>query len=65
MYHFEYQNPVKIIFGKGQITKLALELPVGARILVTYGGGSIFSNGVYDQTVMALEGFTWMEFGGI
>lgn len=65
MYNFEYQNPVKIIFGKGQIEKLAREIPADAKILVTYGGGSIFKNGVYDQVSQALSGFSWMEFGGI
>jgi len=65
MYNFEYRNPVKIIFGKGQITKLAKELPSDTKILVTYGGGSIFKNGVYDQVAKALEGFNWLEFGGI
>ncbi|MCL1821240.1 MAG: iron-containing alcohol dehydrogenase [Prolixibacteraceae bacterium] len=65
MYNFEYQNPVKIIFGKGQIFKLAREISVDSKILVTYGGGSIFKNGVYDQVSLALDGFSWMEFGGI
>jgi len=65
MYNFEYRNPVKIIFGKGQIAKLAKELPSDTKILVTYGGGSIFKNGVYDQVAKALEGFNWLEFGGI
>jgi len=65
MNNFEYKNPVKIIFGKGTIAKLEKELPDGVKILVTYGGGSIFQNGVYDQVAKALEGFSWMEFGGI
>jgi NADP-dependent alcohol dehydrogenase len=65
MYNFEYKNPVKIIFGKGQISKLAGQIPMDAKILVIYGGGSIFSNGVYEQVASALEGADWMEFGGI
>lgn len=65
MYNFEFKNPVKIIFGKGQIAKMAKELPAKKRILVTYGGGSIFKNGVYDQVAKALDGFDWLEFGGI
>lgn len=65
MYNFEFKNPVKIIFGKGQIAKMAKELPTQTRILVTYGGGSIFKNGVYDQVAKALDGFDWLEFGGI
>lgn len=65
MNNFSYKNPVKILFGKGQIANIGQELPVGKKILMTYGGGSIFKNGVYDQVVSALEGFNWMEFGGI
>jgi len=65
MYNFEFKNPVKIIFGKGQIAKLSQELPSGKKVLLTYGGGSIFKNGVYDQVKKALEGFELLEFGGI
>jgi NADP-dependent alcohol dehydrogenase len=65
MNNFEYKNPVKILFGKGQISKISKELPADDKILVLYGGGSIFKNGVYDQTARALDGFNWMEFGGI
>ncbi len=65
MYNFEYKNPVKIIFGKDTIPTIAKEIPEGSRILVTYGGGSIFKNGVYDQVKKALSSFTFFEFGGI
>lgn len=65
MYNFEYKNPVKIIFGKDTIPSIAKEIPEGSRILVTYGGGSIFKNGVYEQVKKALSGFTFFEFGGI
>lgn len=65
MYNFEYKNPVKILFGKGQIAKLKDELPAGTKILMLYGGGSIFKNGVYNQVTEALTGFDIVEFGGI
>ncbi|MBV5314517.1 MAG: iron-containing alcohol dehydrogenase [Prolixibacteraceae bacterium] len=65
MYNFEYQNPVKIIFGKGEIKKVGANIPVGSKILLTYGGGSIFKNGVYDQVKAAIQGFKVIEFGGI
>jgi len=65
MYNFEYQNPVKIIFGKGEIKKVGANIPKGARILLTYGGGSIFKNTVYDQVKASIEGFDVIEFGGI
>lgn len=65
MYNFEYQNPVKIIFGKGEIAKVGKNIPEGAKVLLTYGGGSIFKNGVYDQVKASIEGFEVLEFGGI
>ena len=65
MYNFEYQNPVKIIFGKGEISKVGINIPVGSKILLTYGGGSIFKNGIYDQVMASIKGFEVVEFGGI
>jgi len=65
MYNFEYQNPVKIIFGKGEIKKVGANIPAGSKILLTYGGGSIFKNSVYDQVKAAIQGFEVIEFGGI
>ncbi len=65
MENFSYRNPVKILFGKGQIASIAGEIPADAKVLVTYGGGSIKKNGVYDQVKAALEGRQWLEFGGI
>ena len=63
--NFVYQNPVKILFGKGQIAQLSKQIPADAKILLTYGGGSIFQNGVYEQVKKALEGRKIVEFGGI
>ncbi len=65
MLNFEFRNPVKILFGKGQIANVASEIPAGARILMTYGGGSIKRNGVYEQVRSALAGRPLLEFGGI
>ena len=65
MLNFEFKNPTKIIFGKGEIAKIAREIPKTEKILVLYGGGSIKSNGVYEQVKTALEGYDWEEFGGI
>ena len=65
MYNFEYQNPVKIIFGKGGIGKVGRNIPAGSKILLTYGGGSIFKNGVYEQVKASINGFEVVEFGGI
>jgi NADP-dependent alcohol dehydrogenase len=65
MYSFEYRNPVKIIFGKDTIAKIANEIPKTAKVLITYGGGSIKKNGVYDQVQKALKDYETYEFGGI
>ncbi|HEY9855088.1 MAG TPA: iron-containing alcohol dehydrogenase [Stenomitos sp.] len=65
MQNFVFHNPVKILFGKGQIAEIAGEIPADAKILVTYGGGSIKANGVYDQVMSALKGRNVREFGGI
>lgn len=65
MLNFELQNPTKIIFGKGQIAKLAKEVPENAHILLTFGGGSIKQNGVYEQVMTALGDRKVTEFGGI
>ncbi|MFT5749704.1 MAG: NADP-dependent alcohol dehydrogenase [Ancylomarina sp.] len=65
MNNFEYKNPTKIIFGQNKIAELPKEIPANAKILILYGGGSIKSNGIYDQVKTALADFDVMEFGGI
>lgn len=65
MNNFEFRNPVKIIFGKGMISRLADQIPEGFKVLVLYGGGSIKKNGIYNQVMTALAGFETFEFGGI
>ena len=65
MNNFVFQNPVELIFGKGQIARLSERVAPGTRILMTYGGGSIKRNGVYDQVMAALKGCEVIEFGGI
>jgi NADP-dependent alcohol dehydrogenase len=65
MYNFNYHNPVKIIFGKNTISQIQNEIPKNAKILITYGAGSIKNNGVYKQTMNALEHHQVIEFGGI
>lgn len=65
MLNFELYNPTNLIFGKGQIEKIATLIPAEAKILIAYGGGSIFKNGIYDQVKVALQDRTIVEFGGI
>lgn len=65
MLNFSFYNPTKILFGKGQIAAIGKEIPKEKRILLTYGGGSIMQNGVYDQVMQALSRRTVLEFSGI
>ncbi|RAK23768.1 NADP-dependent alcohol dehydrogenase [Flavobacterium aquaticum] len=65
MLNFELYNPVNYVFGKGQIAKLTDLVPTNTKILLAYGGGSIFKNGVYDQVKAALPNHDIVEFGGI
>ena len=65
MLNFELYNPVNYVFGKGQIAKLTDLVPTNIKILLAYGGGSIFKNGVYDQVKAALPNHDIIEFGGI
>ena len=65
MLNFELYNPTQYVFGKDQTQKLATLVPQNAKVLLAYGGGSIFKNGVYDQVKAALKDFEVVEFGGI
>ena len=65
MLNFEFKNPTKIIFGKETIAKISSEIPKDAKVLMLYGGGSIKSNGIYEQVKNALVNFEVIEFGGI
>jgi NADP-dependent alcohol dehydrogenase len=65
MKNFEFYNPVKVIFGKGQLAKLSALIPKEKKILMIYGSGSIKKNGVYDQVKEVLKDYMMLEFGGI
>ena len=65
MLNFSFQNPTRIHFGEGQIAAISKEIPSDARVLLVYGGGSIKSNGVYQQVTTALKEHTFFEFSGI
>jgi NADP-dependent alcohol dehydrogenase len=65
MLNFSFQNTTQVLFGEGQIASIRKKIPLDAKVLVTYGGGSIKSNGVYDQVVAALSDHNCFEFSGI
>ena len=65
MENFIFQNPTKLVFGKGMIARLGELIPAGKRVMVTFGGGSVRRNGVYDEVCAALAGRDTVEFWGI
>ena len=65
MKNFIFQNPTKLVFGKGQIAKLPELLPDNVNLMLTFGGGSVTRNGLYDQVKEALKGRNYVEFWGI
>jgi NADP-dependent alcohol dehydrogenase len=68
MINFEAYNPTRIVFGKGQyhrIGELMKTLPNVKTVLMVYGGGSIHSNGVYQNVVESLRDFKVIEFSGV
>ena len=65
MNNFTFENPTKLIFGKGTIAQLATEIEKERRILICFGGGSAKRNGVYQQVKEALKNHRTWEFWGI
>ncbi len=66
MKNFTFYNPTRLVFGKGSIARLGREIPASvSRIMVTFGGGSVRRNGVYEQVIEALKGRDVVEFWGI
>lgn len=65
MNNFDFYNPTHIVFGKDRLGELNNLVPKDARVLVTYGGGSVKKFGTLDKVLKALEGREVFEFGGI
>jgi NADP-dependent alcohol dehydrogenase len=63
--NFDLQNTTRIVFGQGKIADLDHLLNRNERVLLLFGGGSIKSNGVYDQVMRALGDRHVIPFGGI
>lgn len=66
--NFSYCNPTKLYFGEDSLKFLNEELPkYGAKIMLTYGGGSIKQNGIYDEVMAILKanGKTVFEDPGV
>ena len=66
MRNFDYQTPTRLIFGEGVVEKLPEVMkPLGRKILLTYGGGSIKKIGLYDRVKELLKEFEVFELSGI
>ena len=65
MNNFTFHNPTKLIMGRGTIAQLSTEIPADKKIMITFGGGSVKKNGVYDQVKEALKAHNTIEFWGI
>ena len=54
--NFSYSNPTKLYFGDNALSFLTGELAnYGSRVMLTYGGGSIKKNGIYDEVLRVLK----------
>ena len=66
MQNFDYMTPTRLIFGKESVVKLPEVMrPLGKRVLLTYGGGSIKKIGLYDRVKELLKDFEIYELPGI
>ena len=54
--NFEFQNPTRLIFGAGTLSRLGEVVRAhGTRALVVTGGGSVKKSGVFDRAVSSLK----------
>ena len=66
MQNFDYMTPTRLIFGRESIVKLPEVMqPLGKRVLLTYGGGSIKKIGLYNRVKELLKDFEIFELPGI
>ena len=66
MQNFDYMTTTRLIFGRDSIVKLPEVMrPLGKRVLLTYGGGSIKKLGLYDRVKELLKDFDIIELSGI
>lgn len=65
MLNFNFYNPTHIVFGKDTLDQLNSLVPADAKVLITYGGGSVNRFGTLDKVIQNLPGRTIFQFGGI
>lgn len=66
MQSFDYMTPTRLIFGRESIVKLPEVMrPLGRRVLMTYGSGSIKRIGLYDRVKDLLKDSEIFELSDI
>ncbi|WP_293721499.1 iron-containing alcohol dehydrogenase [uncultured Cetobacterium sp.] len=65
MLNFNFYNPTHIVFGKDTLDQLNSLVPADAKVLITYGGGSVNKFGTLDKVIQNLPGREIFQFGGI
>lgn len=65
MFNFEFWNPTRIIFGKDTVKTIDTFIPKNARVLITYGGGSVIKHGTLQLVKESLGSRLFFEYGGI
>lgn len=68
MQNFVFENPTRILFGKGTVSGIGQEArKFGRTVLWVYGQGSIKRNGLYDRVQASLKeaGMDILELGGV
>jgi alcohol dehydrogenase YqhD (iron-dependent ADH family) len=68
MINFEFLNPTRIIFGRGNESQVGeWTAKYGKKVLLHYGGGSIKKSGLYDRVIESLKSnnVNFVELGGV
>lgn len=66
--NFEFQNPTRIVFGAGNLSRLGeIVSGYGKKALLVTGGGSVKRSGVFDRAVESLTaaGIDYAECSGV
>lgn len=65
MFNFDFYNPTRILFGKDRLDGIDKLVPIEAKVLITFGGGSAKKSGLIEKVKDNLGNRTVIEFGGI
>ncbi|NLI54892.1 MAG: iron-containing alcohol dehydrogenase [Clostridiales bacterium] len=68
MLNFNFYAPARILFGKGEESRVGeLLKPRAKKVLLHYGGGSVKKSGLYERIAASLtsSGVAFVELGGV